>query len=150
LIAGTEVLLVFFLALLQSLHDRSQHLGGSGVSVVKAWPPPSRTPVLHYAQSSLHMIEEIGNRIEVVAARSECSEDCKVNKNDCKEDWDNIDSITEEGVGVGVTDSETAGLVLCDKVRKILCNVSLSGATAGSSSHEEKEDQEIVHYVGLR
>ena len=66
------------------------------------------------------MIEKIGNWIQIVAAGGESSEDGKVNKNDCQEDWDNINGVTKEGVGVGVTESQTTGLVLCDKVGNVL------------------------------
>ena len=65
------------------------------VSVVVGGPPAShRPPLSNYAQASLHVIEKIRNRIEVVAAGGEGPEYCKVNKNDCQKDGDHVNGVT--------------------------------------------------------
>lgn len=78
------------------------------MSGVVGWPASHCPSVADYDQASLDVIEKIGNRIKVVAAGGKCSEDCKVNKNYCKEDGDYVNGVTEERVGVGVTESQTA------------------------------------------
>ena len=123
---------------------------GVSLSVVMGRPPPHRSPVLDYGQPSLDMIEKIGNWIQIVAAGGESSEDRKINKNYCYKDWDNINCVTKEGIGVGVTESQTTGLVLCDKILNVIYKVWFGSVTAKGCSNKEEEDQYFVHCGDLR
>ena len=96
------------------------------------------------------MIEKIRNWIQIVVAGGESPEDGKVNKNDCKEDGDDVNGVTKEGVGVGVTQSQTTRLVLCDKTGNVLDNVWVGSVTASDRSSKEEEDQYFVHCGDLR
>ena len=102
--------------------------------------------ISHDVQTSLDVIEEIGNRIQLITAGGERSKDGKINENDGNEDRDNIDGVTEEGWGGAVTDSDCSSLSLCWKISYFINNFNFSCWDVGWE--ENKKTQESVHYWG--
>ena len=110
--------------------------------------------VSHDAQTSLDVVKEVGNRVQLITSGGECSKDGKVNKNDGNQDRDDINGITKEGCGGAITDGKGSILGLCWKIFNIVnwqnlldfCISQLSGKNGGGGNKEE--DHEFVHSDG--
>ena len=110
---------------------------GSGVGRADAAPVP------HDVQTSLDVIEEVGNRIEVIASGGKCSEDGKINKNDGNKDRDNIDGVTEEGGCATVADSDATSLGLSWKSSNLIKSFLIKSKDCWGGKYKDK--QEFVH-----
>ena len=67
-------------------------------------------------QTSLDVVKEIGNWIELIASGSKGSKDGKVNKDNGNQDRDDIDGVTEERCSGSITDGKGSILSLCSKI----------------------------------